>query len=283
MKNKPIKHPSDMVLKKTLKEELSLKTNHRSSVTTDATEIEHINLKTSHSSTGEDKGVIEDTVVLENEMPLIPVIRVSGEMIDTGRGSYNEHKIGVKTAMPVEYTSIQPPAATVAVKKVGGHIDEKPYSLQVAADCIMEERPECLSINAPTKPYPSSSARVLSFRGPCTKLIEDTRVLPSCSEMPAGNAEPAETHPSGLTHLNISKKTPGSIVKPLLKASSKGFKQLFKFGRNTVKHNVESERLNIKVSAVDNHVGSTASSNAGKKFERRGVKRATRPNPLYIA
>ncbi|KAF9604059.1 hypothetical protein IFM89_001934 [Coptis chinensis] len=97
--------------------------------------------------------------------------------------------------------------------------------------------------------------------------------------MPAGNVEPAETHPSGLTHLNISKKTRGCFVKPLLKVSSKGIKQLFKFGRNTIKHNVELERLNIKVSAVDNHAGSTASSKADLTNMDQ-VRNLTRPTDV---
>ncbi|PIA36319.1 hypothetical protein AQUCO_03400309v1 [Aquilegia coerulea] len=117
---KTLKFPSVVEQNKT--QEMTSKTNGWSSITPEVMDVHQSNARASHNRNGEEKRVIETTVVLENEMPLIPVIQVSGERTYTREEPSNEHEVNEQIRLDdpctpkLEYTREPPSSSEMTIK-----------------------------------------------------------------------------------------------------------------------------------------------------------------------
>ncbi|XP_042517250.1 COP1-interacting protein 7-like [Macadamia integrifolia] len=262
LKIRTLKGPSDVDQNKTAPKEATQKADlKKSSVSSEDTKLRS-NDKTGHSSSGDENPIIEKTVVmLEPEVPPIPVAHSSEERMEMKRGPYDEDKAGAKTEVVSEYAAIHAPVSPLNRDASECHSDERPGFSEVTKDYGMEELPKVSSIAE--KPYQAPYARASSLEDPCTTNLEFSKAPVTSSAMEATSTETTKAHVFGLTILNSSGKNPEALEKPR-KKESKGFKRLLMFGRKNhsstaAECNVESDKLSVDGSEAE-HDPTTASS-----------------------
>ncbi|XP_058101569.1 COP1-interacting protein 7-like isoform X2 [Magnolia sinica] len=238
-----------------------------SSVTSESIKLKKSNEKTSHQL--DDNSVIEKTVVmLEDEMPAIPIVQASEEKIEIERGSYGDDT-EEKTEVVAEYAAIGAPPSPIVIGEVGQdpskfQLDKQPKSNEVTLDYTGDEMPNASSIGVAETPYHAPYARNLSLEDPCTSNLECSKTTTINSEM-ATSTETVKLRISDFTDPNFQEEISKEVEKPRGKESSKGFRRLLKFGRKNhssavTEPNVDSDNLSIDSSAVDEHIATTASS-----------------------
>ncbi|KAL5702354.1 hypothetical protein ACHQM5_027582 [Ranunculus cassubicifolius] len=285
----------------------SLETNSRSSPTVDDTQVKQSNTKSSHNGNGEDKQVIETTVVLENEIPIIPIVQVSQERIDTTKESFDDHSVGENTELVTKYETTQTPVSPAAVKEVEIPIkcnfDEKPCTPEIEEDHEVKEQAKCTSVEISPEPHQTPPWKDLTRTPPISRDLarrtkahgsdfshssvdissgpnhalwqELERTPPNSSDLARRSLETTKAHTPG--------GSPGSSVKARVKLSSKGIRRILRFGKSSEKQFFKSDSRIISKSYLIDSFASTASSYKGRKLEENGYRRSTMSHALYIA
>ncbi|KAF5188211.1 Cop1-interacting protein [Thalictrum thalictroides] len=207
---KTLKFPSVMEQNKT--QEMTLK-NNPSSITPEVMDVHQSNTRASHNRNGEEKRVIETTVVLENEIPLLPVIQVSGERTDTIEEPSNEHEFSEQIRLEdpctpkSEYTKVPRSSSEMAIRVMETVKTHAPKfidsnSLDKTPGSIFEPR-----VKAPSK----GIRRILKFgramvkhNVPSDRLINKGSVVDSCVASTASSNAGNKTEQRGFRRATMS-------------------------------------------------------------------------------
>ncbi|KAJ4967882.1 hypothetical protein NE237_014583 [Protea cynaroides] len=262
LKIRTSKGPSDIGQNKSAAKVTQKANVNRSSVSSEDTKLS--NDKTVHRSIGDENPVIEKTVVmLEPEVPPIPVAHSSEGRMEMTKGPSDKDKTGAKTQVVSEYAAIHASVSPLNRDASDCHLDEKPDFPEVTKDYGIEELPKASSISIAEKPYEAPYARVSSLEDPCTTNFEFIKAPATISVMGATSTETTKVHVSDSTVLNSSEKISEALEKPR-KKESRGFRRLLMLGRKNhssaaAECNMESDQLSVDGSEAE-HYPTTASS-----------------------
>ncbi|XP_010671008.2 COP1-interacting protein 7 isoform X2 [Beta vulgaris subsp. vulgaris] len=210
----------------------------------------------------DDSTVVEKTVVmLECEKPSAPVLRAP------------EDKIGVRTMQSDAYNqagkseedaAVPPPASPIVVKEIDH--EASIYVVNRPSHTRLDEKEKVSSnlhsVETPGKPYEAPYARVSSLEDPCMTESNYGKAPPTRIEMASTGMQTTTVHVANTQRTGLVNVSEADSGKSQGKEPSRGFRKLFKFGKNSAasERYVESDKATLDGSVVDDNALNGSSS-----------------------